>query len=457
MSPIPTADIVICGAGISGVSAAYHLAVRHGIKNIILVDERDPLSFTSDKSTEAYRNWWPGPGSEMIHFMNRSIDLLEELAQESGNLFGLNRRGYVFLTGREEKARQMEAAAREISALGAGELRIHTHLASAYTPSPAEGFQHQPTGADLVLSPALIQKHFPFITDEAVAMLHTRRCGWLSAQTLGMYLLEQARAYGVQLVRGRVTGVGVENGRIASVTINHTQTIHTGTFINTAGPFLRDVGRLIGIDLPVFNELHGKISFRDTAGVISRDAPLMIWEDPVHLFWTEEEREDLAADPETRWLIEQFPAGVHFRPEGAGDSPIILVLWTYHLEKQAVVEHPAFPPEYPEIVMRGLVRMVPGLARYLGTMSPPWVDGGYYCKTQENRPLIGPLPVTGAYVFGAVSGYGIMASQAGADLLAAHVTGSALPDYAPAFSLARYDDPQYQNLLAHWDATTGQL
>jgi len=37
-----TADVVICGAGIAGVSVAYHLAVEHGLKNIVLVDERQP-------------------------------------------------------------------------------------------------------------------------------------------------------------------------------------------------------------------------------------------------------------------------------------------------------------------------------------------------------------------------------------------------------------------------------
>ena len=75
----PTADVVICGAGIAGVAAAYHLAVRRGVTDVVLVDERPPLSLTSDKSTECYRNWWPGPGDDMVALMNRSIDLLEEL------------------------------------------------------------------------------------------------------------------------------------------------------------------------------------------------------------------------------------------------------------------------------------------------------------------------------------------------------------------------------------------
>ena len=76
---------VICGAGIAGISAAYHLAVHHGVRDLILVEERDPLSLTSDKSTECYRNWWPGPGDAMVRLMNRSIDIMEDLARERGN------------------------------------------------------------------------------------------------------------------------------------------------------------------------------------------------------------------------------------------------------------------------------------------------------------------------------------------------------------------------------------
>jgi len=55
-----TADVVICGAGIAGISAAYHLAVRRGVREVVIVDDQPPLSVTSDKSTECYRNWCPG-------------------------------------------------------------------------------------------------------------------------------------------------------------------------------------------------------------------------------------------------------------------------------------------------------------------------------------------------------------------------------------------------------------
>jgi glycine/D-amino acid oxidase-like deaminating enzyme len=100
--------------------------------------------------------------------------------------------------------------------------------------------------------------------------------------------------------------------------------------------------------------------------------------------------------------------------------------------------------------------MIPGLSAYFGRLPKPVVDGGYYTKTRENRPLIGPLPVKGTYMIGALSGYGIMASCGAAELLAAHLTGSPLPSYAPAFILERYRDPEYQKLLEKW-GDTGQL
>ena len=87
---------------------------------------------------------------------------------------------------------------------------------------------------------------------------------------------------------------------------------------------------------------------------------------------------------------------------------------------------------------------------YLERMPRPSVDGGYYTKTQENRPLAGPLGFDGAYVIGAASGYGIMAAAGLAELVAGYITGAELPSYAPLFSLARYQDASYQALLANW-------
>jgi len=456
-----TAEVVICGAGIAGISVAYHLTVNFGVRDVLLVDEGSPLSLTSDKSTECYRNWWPGPGSAMVDLMNRSIDILEELAIGTGNAFNLNRRGYLFATADPDRAQVFRQTAEEAAELGAGPVRFHTGGSGepTYQPAPPDGYEGQPTGADLITDPVMIREHFPYLSPETIAVVHPRRAGWFSAQQLGRLMLERARQHGARLEQAHVSAVRIEGGRVAGVDLETSagpRSVASRTFVIAAGPHLRTVGEMIGVHLPVFSEYHAKVAISDHLGVVPRAAPLLIWSDSQRLPWSAEEKETLAESDETRWLLDTFPQGVHARPEGPQGSPIVLILWTYHTDAVEPVFPPPVDPDYPEIALRGLSTMIPGLRGYFGRLPKPTVDGGYYTKTQENRPLIGRLPVRGAYIIGALSGYGVMASPGAGDLLARHIVGHELPSYATAFSLERYDDPEYQQLLKTW-RTTGQL
>jgi len=456
-----TGEVVICGAGIAGISAAYHLSVRHSIKNILLVDEGAPLSLTSDKSTECYRNFWPGPGDAMVSLMNRSIDILENLARESDNIFHLSGRGYVYATVNPSRISHFKRVAEESAALGAGPLRYHTGQPGdpAYTPSQESGFEDRPTGVDLILDQTIIQKYFSYLSKNIVAVVHARRCGWFSVQQLGMYMMERAKERGVRLIEGRVEGVEVVSNKVTAVRIRSNgspNTISTRNFVNAAGPLQKEVGRMIGVELPVFSELHLKMSFTDHLGAVPRNAPMLIWTDPISLPWSEEERTMLSDSEETKGLLEELPSGVHTRPEGGHQSNILLGLWAYHTPQVEPIFPFSIDPRYSEIVLRGLATMIPGLKAYVDRLPKSIVDGGYYTKTRENRPLIGKLPVEGAYVIGALSGFGVMAACGAGELLATHLTGSPLPHYAPAFGVERYGDPEYQKLLQTW-GESGQL
>jgi len=455
----PTAEVVICGAGIAGVAAAYHLAVRRGIRSVVLVDERPPLSLTSDKSAESYRNWWPGPGDDMVALMNRSIDLLEELARESHNVFLMNRRGYLFATAQPEQIARYLQAGQDAVTRGVGPLRVHRSPGGDYQPSPAAGYEGQPTGTDVVTDRSLIRRHFPYLAEDTVALLHARRCGWFSGQQLGMYMLERAREAGVRLTEGRVDAVTTAGGRVTGVRVSGrdgSRTIDTPRFVNAAGPHVKEVGRLLGMELPVFCERHAKVAFHDTHGVVPRHAPMMIWTDPVRLPWADDEREELEQAESHRHLLDEMPAGVHGRPEGGGDSPVMLGVWTYDVEPMEPRFPVEFDPAYAEIVIRGMTRLIPGLRAYVPRLPKYFVDGGYYTKTEENRLLSGPLPIEGAYILGGLSGYGMMSSNGAADLLADYIAERRLPRYAPAFHLDRYQDPAYRTLLAEW-GDSGQL
>jgi glycine/D-amino acid oxidase-like deaminating enzyme len=253
----------------------------------------------------------------------------------------------------------------------------------------------------------------------------------------------------VETAGGRGTGVrgsGPGGGRTSG----------TPRFVNAAGPHVKAVGRLLDVEIPVFCERHAKVAFHDTQGVVPRHAPMMIWTDPVRLPWSDDEREELGQAEGLRHLLEEMPAGVHGRPEGGGDSPVMLGVWTYDVEPMEPRFPVEFDPAYAEIVIRGMTRLIPGLGAYVPRLPKHFVDGGYYTKTEENRLLSGPLPVEGAYVLGGLSGYGMMSSNGAADLLADYIAGRPLPRYAPAFRLDRYQDPAYRTLLAEW-GDSGQL
>ena len=111
--------------------------------------------------------------------------------------------------------------------------------------------------------------------------------------------------------------------------------------------------------------------------MLPRDAPLMIWNDAV----------DLGA-------LGTFPPAVHLRPRGARS---ILGIWTYDTRIGPATFPPVFAREYFDIVIRGLAVMIPDLAAYVGAGASAIVDGGYYCKAPDNRPLIGPTSIEGVY------------------------------------------------------------
>jgi glycine/D-amino acid oxidase-like deaminating enzyme len=377
----------------------------------------------------------------MLRFVSRSIDLMEEMAEETHNVFRLNRRGYLFVTSTPHGVERLRASALAVSRFGMGDVREHRDTA-AYAPAPAEGYCHQPTGADLLHGDAALAA-YPFLARDTKAALHVRRAGFMNALSLGDWMLRQSLSAGVTFVRDAVTAIDTDGGRVRSVRLASGATIETNRVVLAGGPAMPALGRMVGVELPLFHELHAKVTLSDEHGAIPRSAPFTIWIDPLRL--------DVGGVPR------DLPGGLHVRPVDGPNGNEIFLIWTYHTEPCAPVWPPTFDADYAEICLRGLAAMVPGLPPSFGSSGLGFVDGGYYCKASDNRPLIGPLPAEGAYVLGGLSGVGIMAAHAAADLLAGHVAGELLPDYASAFLPSRYDDPSYEARVAEWGALAGQL
>lgn len=432
------ANVVIIGAGMAGVACAYQLAVTHGVRHVVLIDEHEPLTLTSAVGTQGFRNWWPGPDDTMCRFVSRSLDLVEGFADESGNAFRLAKRGYLFATVRDEGVAELRETARAVSGYGMGALREHRD-GRDYVPSRAEGYRDMPDGADLLVGDAA-REAFPYLAPSTRGALHVRRAGWMNAIALGAWLLRRCIGAGVRVLRDRVDAIDSTGGRVRGVRLASGASLGAERVVLAAGPMLPEALRLVGAELPVSLELHAKLTMRDPRGAIPRDAPFVIWNDPVTL-----------GD-------RTFPAGVHARPVDGPHGDEAWLIWTYDDERRDVAEWPPrFDPEHGEILLRGASQMIPAFAAYDGHAIDGVVDGGYYCKTPENRPLVGPLGIEGAYVCAALSGYGIMASHAAGELLAQHLVGAALPSYAAALLPSRYEEIRYRETLAAWGARVGQL
>jgi glycine/D-amino acid oxidase-like deaminating enzyme len=105
----------------------------------------------------------------------------------------------------------------------------------------------------------------------------------MNASKLVQHLLERSCARGIEVIRDEVAGLVVENGRLIAATLASGSRIDARVFVLAAGPLLPEWTDRLDLDIPIFNELHGKIAFEDNDAVIPRDAPLMIWNDAVDL------------------------------------------------------------------------------------------------------------------------------------------------------------------------------
>jgi glycine/D-amino acid oxidase-like deaminating enzyme len=433
--------VAVIGAGIIGISVAYDLAVQHGITRVVLIDAGDPMAMTSAQSGENYRNWWPHP--LMTAFTDHATDLLEDIARATDNRIHMTRRGYALVTRRARPDDLITALHRGYGAEGAGRIRIHAEgAAGCYQPALSSAWDTAPDGVDVLMDPGLIRQHFPSLAPDAATIVHIRRAGDISGQQLGQFMLERMREAGVTLRRARLTGI--ETGLRFALHLEEpggAAVLHADRVVNAAGPFFAAVAAMLGEALPVSCVFQQKIAFEDRAGALPRTLPFTIDLDGQELAWTDEERETLASEPETAMLLRPMPGGIHRRPEGGDGGRWVKLGWAYNTTPGDPDGPPPIDPNFPDIVLRAASRLSPALHAYLGHLPRGARHyGGYYAMTPENWPLIGPMRTPGAFMAGALSGFGTMAATAAGAVCASWVVDAPRPDYAAAFTLARYGD-----------------
>jgi len=447
-SPHRKASVAIIGAGITGISTAYHLIADHHQQDVVIIDAGQPMAFTSAQSGENYRNWWPHP--TMVAFTNRSIDLMERVARDSANQINMNRRGYALAT----RETNIDELLGQLS-FGLGEdadtmVRFHNQpTGTAYRSPILPDWESAPDGVDVLSDRQLISEVFPSFDADVRTVIHIRRGGDISGQQLGTYMLDKFRTAGGRRIVGAVEEI--EQRGSYSLTLRTAEgvtQIDADKIVNAAGPFASNIGKMLGIKLPVQNVFQQKIAFEDTQKTIPRNMPFSIDLDQQTIDWSEEDREVLREDPTHAWLTEEMPGAIHCRPDGGDTGTWVKLGWAYNDRPALATWEPPLADQFPEVVLRGAARLNPTLKQYYNKLPRGMHHyGGWYTMTEENWPLIGPMGPEGAFMNCAHSGFGTMDACASGELCAAWVANAALPDFANHLSLDRYEDTQLMAVL----------
>ena len=242
-----TADVVIIGGGVMGVSTACHLAQR-GCKQVLLL-ERHPFFGTEATGKCAGGIRYQFSTDINIRLSLLSLPMLDRFEEEIGQPIDLRRCGYLFLlTGTED----VEAFRRSV------------------------GIQHRLGVETEWLEPEEIAGRAPLLDlDGVLAGTFHPRDGLADPSGVVQGYVSAARRSGARLMNGvTVTGITMDNHRISGVTTDRGD-VSTPVVVNAAGPWAAGIGEMAGIDLPVV-PLRRQIAVTTPIPQIPSDFPFVI-------------------------------------------------------------------------------------------------------------------------------------------------------------------------------------
>ena len=115
--PKKTYDVIIIGGGGHGLSTAYHLATKHNMTNVAVLERKYIGGGNSGRNTTVIRANYGIP--EAVRFYQRSVDLYKQLEEETGRWIMHNEKGILWMAHSEAAVRQERARAEVNRAYGA--------------------------------------------------------------------------------------------------------------------------------------------------------------------------------------------------------------------------------------------------------------------------------------------------------------------------------------------------
>lgn len=222
-------DVVIIGGGGHGLSTAYHLATRHGITNVAVLERKYIGGGNSGRNTTVIRSNYGVP--EAVRFYQHSAELYQRLEEETDRWMMHEQHGLLWTVHTEAGVRQEKARAILNQDYGAGTVFVTPSEIAKIVPE----IDLNTAGGKFPVRGASYQ--------ETASTARHDRVNWA--------LAEGAMNHGVDVIqRTEVTGLIMDGDRVAGVHTNHGD-ISADVVVSAVGGHVTQIADMVGLRLPI--------------------------------------------------------------------------------------------------------------------------------------------------------------------------------------------------------------
>ena len=370
-----TADVVIIGGGVTGVSIAFHLAGL-GVRRVVILERRFLASGGTGRSVGIVRQLYPTP--ETSAMVRRSLDVFQRFGEAVGGDAGYVACGV--LIGVSQAMRP----------------KLETNLAM----QRGLGIRAE------IVEPGDVARVEPAIDPAGLgAVLWEPESGYGDPTAVTLAYADAARRRGVTIEQGvEVTALRVEGARVRGVDTPG-GAIDAPIVVNAAGLWSPEIARRAGVELPI-------IIGRHPVFVVERGPSIA-----AHRVYL-----DLAG-------------GSYARPETGGltlTGSLTDDETEHPMDPELLGAEAGF--EEASVVLERTGRAMPRLAdaRYRRGYA------GAFDITPDWMPILDQTGPSGFFTAAGMSGHGFKLSPAVGEMMAALITGAVPPISATPFRLDRF-------------------
>jgi len=224
----PSYDVMIIGAGVHGLAAAYYLGKAHGIRKVALVDKSYLGAGASGRNTAILRSNYRTP--EGIPFYDASLKLYERMSSDLGWNVLFSQCGHLTLGHSDSSVAGLRVRAENNQLLGVNSRMISFEEVGKLVPSiNIDREARYPILAALYHPPGGIIRH------DAVVWGYARAC-----DRMGIEIHPFTEVTDIAVAAGRVTHVVTNRGKIA-----------VGAVHNATAGWATTISRMADVPLPI--------------------------------------------------------------------------------------------------------------------------------------------------------------------------------------------------------------